>query len=372
MKTDQIKVSVIIPVYNAEKYLRKTMEYITRQTLKEIEIICVDDGSTDASRGILEEWGRRDTRICVLTQQNLFAGVARNKGLEQAKGKYVIFWDADDIFEPDALEQLYKKSENQQADICICAARQYDEQHNIYLETGAYLNKKILPKKSVFNKGDLPNHIFSLATNVPWNKLYRRNFLMLHKLQYQDIRQANDTYFTMMALFLAERITWVDKVLISYRTNNTQSLSGKTSDTVFCALESYQYTLKQMEKYPEFEQVRISFVNRAISGLFHSLDIQTNFSSYKALYEQLIKNGFSSLGIDQYEQQDFQIAWQYQDMQKMYQLSAEDFMLQKSMERRLNVERLRCQWEYWKRRHVVIGLVAYLRNKIKLKALKSQ
>lgn len=365
MKASQIKVSVVVPVYNVEKYLSQTLGYITGQTLREIEVICVDDGSTDSSREILKDWREKDARIQILTQQNQYAGVARNRGLERAVGKYVIFWDSDDIFEPEALEVLYKKAEKEEADICICAARRYDEQHNTFIASDAYLNKKILPEKNVFNKTDLTHHIFSLATNVPWNKLYRREFLTKHGLEYQAIRQANDTYFTMMAFFLASRITCVDRVLVAYRVNNSQSLSGKTSDTVFCALESYQYTLEQMKKYPEFEQVQIAFVNRALSGLFHSLNIQTSFASYKALYEKLVEDGFSSLGIDRYEEKDFQIKWQYRDMKKMQSMPAEDFLLQKSIERRLNAERLRSQLDEQKAKNADIGLAERLRRKIR-------
>ena len=99
-----IKVSVVIPVYNVEEFLDNTLSDITSQTLRDIEIICVDDGSTDHSRQIIEEWQKKDSRIQLIKQQNQYAGVARNNGLKQAHGKYVIFWDADDLFEHNALE----------------------------------------------------------------------------------------------------------------------------------------------------------------------------------------------------------------------------------------------------------------------------
>ena len=98
---EEIKVSVVIPVYNVEEFLNNTLSDITGQTLKEIEIICVDDGSTDTSCKIIEEWQKRDSRIQLIKQKNQYAGVARNNGLKQAHGKYVVFWDADDLFERD-------------------------------------------------------------------------------------------------------------------------------------------------------------------------------------------------------------------------------------------------------------------------------
>ena len=96
---NQIKVSVIVPVYNAQQYLKDTLDTIIGQSLKSIEIICVDDGSSDESLSILKDYQNKDSRLTVLTQQNQYAGVARNNGLSIARGKYVVFWDADDLFE---------------------------------------------------------------------------------------------------------------------------------------------------------------------------------------------------------------------------------------------------------------------------------
>ncbi len=108
---NQIKVSVIVPVYNAQQYLKDTLDTIIGQSLKSIEIICVDDGSSDESLSILKDYQNKDSRLIVLTQQNQYAGVARNNGLNIARGKYVVFWDADDLFEKNALECMYKKCE---------------------------------------------------------------------------------------------------------------------------------------------------------------------------------------------------------------------------------------------------------------------
>lgn len=123
---DDIKVSVIIPVYNAQEHLEECLKSVTGQTLRDIEIICVDDGSTDNSLNILEKLAAEDSRIIIKRQQNLFAGAARNNGMESARGKYLEFWDSDDYFEKNALEVLYNKCENEKADICICAAYTVD------------------------------------------------------------------------------------------------------------------------------------------------------------------------------------------------------------------------------------------------------
>ena len=114
-----IKVSVIMPVFNVEKYLRQCLDSLLNQSLTEFEIICVDDGSTDSSLEILHEYQQKDHRVKVLTQQNKFAGVARNNGLKVAQGEYVFFLDSDDFFEKDMFMEVYNQGKKTDADIVI-------------------------------------------------------------------------------------------------------------------------------------------------------------------------------------------------------------------------------------------------------------
>ena len=113
------KVSVIIPVYNTEPYLRECLDSVINQTLRDIEIICVDDGSTDGSLAILREYQEKDSRVSVYMQPNLNAGAARNHGLRYAKGEYLSFLDSDDFFERNMLETAYEYAKRQNAEICI-------------------------------------------------------------------------------------------------------------------------------------------------------------------------------------------------------------------------------------------------------------
>ena len=117
-----VKVSVIIPVYNVEPYLKQCMDSVVGQTLKDIEIICVDDGSTDNSLDILREYAAEDSRIQIIEQKNAGAGAARNNGMRYATGKYLSFLDSDDFFEPRMLEKAYDLAEKDQADLkCLLA-----------------------------------------------------------------------------------------------------------------------------------------------------------------------------------------------------------------------------------------------------------
>ena len=114
------KVSVIIPVYNSEKYISECLDSVLNQTFKDIEIICIDDGSTDKSFDILNRYNIKEKRITLLTQKNLGQSVARNKALEIAKGEYIYFLDSDDYIEPNLIEECIKKlDETQEGLICF-------------------------------------------------------------------------------------------------------------------------------------------------------------------------------------------------------------------------------------------------------------
>ena len=161
----EVKVSVIVPVYNSEKFLTQCLESICNQTLKEIEVICVDDGSTDSSPEILEMFAKKDSRIQVLHQKNLYAGVARNIGKACAKGKYLVFWDSDDFFAPDALEKMYHKCITDDADICVCGAYQYYEQDHLVSPSRSYLRMKWVPAEIPFNRESNSDYIMNFTVD---------------------------------------------------------------------------------------------------------------------------------------------------------------------------------------------------------------
>ena len=114
------KVSVIIPVYNVEKYLSECLDSVVNQTLKDIEIICVNDGSPDGSAAILEEYAQKDNRIKVITQENRGLSEARNSGLKIASGEYIAFLDSDDYIDLKFFEQLYKRGIESNSDVVVC------------------------------------------------------------------------------------------------------------------------------------------------------------------------------------------------------------------------------------------------------------
>lgn len=293
-----IKVSVIIPVYNAQKYLEKCLNSVVSQTLKDIEIICVDDGSSDSSPDILQSFAKKDSRVIIKRQKNLFAGAARNNGMETARGKYFVFWDSDDFFEKNALEVLYNKCEKEKADMCLCAAYCVDGKTGRRAVDETFLKKRFLPKESVFSIETAPEYIFNMASNTPWQRMFRADFIREHGIRFQNLRHANDTYFSLMATYYAKRITYTEKPLVNYRINNSESVTGKTSDAPLCAYEAYAAVFDEITKLGISEKAMQSFYSKLLSGLLRELMTQTDGDAMNAVYSKIKEEGVSRFGFD--------------------------------------------------------------------------
>lgn len=266
------KISVIIPVYNEEKYLSDCIESIIHQSLEDIEIIFIDDGSTDKSLDILKKYEMQDDRLSVLEQKNLFAGNARNSGLEKARGEYLIFLDADDFFEVDMLEKMYSEAKQKKLDIVICEYSVIDQEKN-HFDT----EHTFLPDLEVFSPYSIrDNAIFQLVTGVAWNKLFRKTFIDKLGISFQNLRCSNDGYFVYIALMCAKRITYIKEQLVHYRANNMFSLSGtreKSWINAFQMLTSIKNKMVELHIYYDFEK---SFLNYALT---HSIGYLASINS---------------------------------------------------------------------------------------------
>ncbi len=185
------KISVIIPVYNAQKYLARCLESVINQTFQDIEIICINDKSEDNSSKILDEYSKKDKRIKVIENaQNIGAALTRNLGIDCAKGKYIYFIDADDYIEPEYLECMYNTIEKEKADIILNLS--------IMNESNGVQHKYKHPSMPEINpKGEYLDKI-STIHNAPcfiWARLYRKSFLDKHKLRFLDINATDDVVF---------------------------------------------------------------------------------------------------------------------------------------------------------------------------------
>lgn len=289
-------VSVVIPVYNAEQHLRECLTCVTLQTLEQIEIICVDDGSTDSSPEILQEFVSKDSRMVVVHQQNEYAGVARNKGIDLARGKYLVFWDADDYFELDALEKLYTQCEVDSADIAVCGARQDFVNSGVVVHGSMYVVKKYVPEAVPFNRLSNEEHILNFTTMVVWNKMFRRDFVLGKGLEFAHSRSNNDVQFVVCALCEAERITIVHKDLVTYRRDQGTALTNNLDKRALDIVKTWIATREELLQRGVCPQT--SFVNRAAASMVYMLRNLTSYNAYEEATNYLQEEGMEQLGFD--------------------------------------------------------------------------
>lgn len=218
-----ISVSVVMPIYNAADYLRPALDSVISQTLRDVEIICVDDGSTDHSLAILKEYQKRDPRIRIVTETNAGPAKARNNGLRRARGEYLSFLDADDFFEPTMLEALYRTAKEKDLDIAVCEYDLFENRTARFKRSIPSEHADLLVGGRVTSKSDCPDIIFQATEGYVWNKLFRRDFVTEKELSFLESAQIfEDVYFTVTALSLAERIGKCEGVLVHHRVYQKQ------------------------------------------------------------------------------------------------------------------------------------------------------
>lgn len=193
-------VSIIVPVYQAEKSLQKSVETIMQQTLEDIEIILVDDGSTDKSPAICDELAAKDARIKVVHQKNAGQSAARNVGINMAEGKYIGFMDNDDFLYPEMCRRLYENAEEQQADISACS-------YTVQDENGTVSHNRHDGKKYVYNNKQGVKEFLSrdVVDIYVWTKIYRKDFLDEHQIRFEEGRSEEDWLFNRLAYFAAAK-----------------------------------------------------------------------------------------------------------------------------------------------------------------------
>ncbi len=226
------KISVIIPVYNVESYLRQCLDSVVNQTMREIEIICVNDGSTDSSGRILDEYAARDDRFVIINQENAGQSVARNKGIRLAKGEYIVFLDSDDWFDVTLCEKAYNRAKESNADIvsfgfdCVRGT----EHTPLTME---YLDSHSL--KNVLLRLKNRNSFW----NVIWDQLYRTTFLRDNQIYFLEGIIFEDNHFGYKCSFLTSKIVLLPESLYNYRWGNGYATDPKQIEKKIRYVETY-------------------------------------------------------------------------------------------------------------------------------------
>lgn len=282
-------VSVVIPVYNVEAYLRQCLDSVIHQTLRDLEILCVNDGSTDSSLAILNEYAAKDSRIIVFSKENEGKGAAsaRNCGLDRASGKYLAILDSDDYFAAQHLEKLVHSAEKHNSDIVICDAQGFDSRTGLNTYNAVCYQQADIPDKAVFSVNDYPDKIFQMSTSAAWNCLFLRSFVERYRLRFQHVIMTDDLYFSFSCRVLAERISIVNEKLIYYRMNSGTSQSDlltKYPDSAYPAYLKLKKSLKDWDLYALVEQ---SLINCAANTFRGAYDRIKEFGSFEHFHNQL-------------------------------------------------------------------------------------
>ncbi len=289
------KVSIVIPVYNAEKYLNQCLDSLINQTYKNLEIICVNDGSKDSSLNILNEYAKKDARIKIVTQNNQGGAIARNTGLKYITGEYLLIVDADDYFAIDMVEKFYNKAIATDADIVLCNNYLFDNQTKSIKPQHSIKNDYPLPKTETFNYKNYKDYIFNFTYGCTWNKFYKTNLILSNNLQFQNVKIVEDVYFVFSSLVLAEKITLMeDEYLIYYRVNTGTQNTTKHNKFPLDFLKVLNLLSEYLEKTELLDDLKQSFINYAIN-LF--IFVYNNVDSKN---KKLISNNFKKEIVDKF------------------------------------------------------------------------
>lgn len=242
-------VSVIVPVYNTEKYLKECLDSVVNQTLKNIEIICVDDGSTDSSANILDQYAANDNRVRVIHKKNTGYGHSMNIGMDAATGEYLAIVESDDYIEPEMLETLYHIAVRENVDIVKADfAHVYGDGDNRFKQVCKLFWDESIYNK-VFNPADMKDILKSYVAH--WAGIYRKEFIRNHNIKFNVTPGASyqDAGFWFKAFVLASGIYFSDHVFYMYRQDNPNS-SVKSKGKIDCICAELQFIYNFLKENP--------------------------------------------------------------------------------------------------------------------------
>lgn len=250
-------ISVIVPVYNVEKYLSQCLDSVINQTYKQLEILCINDGSTDGSLKILEQYAAKDKRIRIISKENEGLSTTRNLGIRQATGKYILFLDSDDWLDLTCFENLFNSIEANKSDLCIYGLTRFDESSNSCIIPDNYFNlscyKNVLDKPTCTYL-DIQTSVFRRWESVV--KLYRRGFLLDNNILFTEKVLFEDIFFHIQSILSAKSICFCDKNLYYYRVNRPNSIMDASKANIKC-----------LDIFKAFEDIKAFLLNKQITVL---------------------------------------------------------------------------------------------------------
>ena len=269
------KISVIVPVYNVENYLRQCLDSIIAQTFSDIEIICVNDGSEDSSRAILETYSQKDNRIKIIDKENGGLSSARNAGMKIAEGEFISFIDSDDWVNSEMLEKLYKNIMALNTDISICAVNLYDEtlkkndSANPYFSLG-YFDETF--DNRAFSYEDVKPFLTDVCV-MAWNKLYRKSFLDRVDAKFPDGLIFEDGPFFFSIFFKTQKVSVVRDRLYNYRINREGSIVQKGGKKFLDIIDAVELMFNSIKDLPFFDEIKNEFYIKKADDIIYRYEL---------------------------------------------------------------------------------------------------
>lgn len=291
-------VSVIVPVRNGERRLRDCLSSITAQTLTDLEVIVVDDGSTDSTAAIIDAVAATDARVHRLAGPAVgSAGAARNAGLARATGDYLAFLDGDDRFAPTLLEELHDKAVADDADIVLTRFRIVDESTGDVAPVEWGVRLRHFPRRTPLAADALGDHLFLAVNPAPWNKLFKADFIARTGLRFQQLRRTNDLYFTALAMAQAQRISYIESYGIDYVIGQGTSLQSTLHESPLDFVEALRAIRDELEHLGRWPDLERAFVNLVVEVGLTGLRKAGTAASFATVHEALRDDVLPRFGV---------------------------------------------------------------------------
>lgn len=301
------KISVIIPAYNVEEYIAEMLDCILNQTMRDVEIICINDASTDETLHIMEAFSKIHSQIIVINnEKNQGAAYCRNIGLQRSRGRYICFLDADDLYASDMLRKEYDAVRKYNADMAVVHSvkfkgRKEDQNFDCYGEDYQW-------KEQCISIGNSEHPVVGSWNIAPWNKLYKKEFIQKYNLHYQDLASANDIFFGLMALLLADRIVLVEskEPMVFHRVDSNEQISkGRVPSNTVLAFEKVHDAMVNLEIWTRYFEEYFDYYYKAVLSEFRRSKCENaNRQTYMYIAQEgLQRIDFFSIAQEQYRDQ---------------------------------------------------------------------
>lgn len=275
-----VKVSVIIPVYNVEQYLRQCLDSLLCQTLEDIELICINDGSTDSSLEILNEYANKDERVKIFDKENEGQGVGRNIGIKNATGEFIAFVDPDDWVEPDMYEKMYNQAKTLNSQVVFCKYRNIQESNgkvtvpHLFKKAISYTKSKNINVPVGENiKKPILYSSFLVAPCHVWNGIYDASIIKENAIRFANFRCYEDIMFIVRTIVLAQNISYIDSVFYNYQVRKSSPRKENEERyidliTIIKAVKDYLNKQELMDDFESnFEYFCVSNIYRVYASL---------------------------------------------------------------------------------------------------------